>query len=116
MMRIRAGRSRCCTVQASARRDWDHMGYVLLRSPHVNTPVSLQDARDAVDCCSGILNDQMKASCYNQFGVDGKMAEKYLGEIERMERQYMSQSNTHIPPFPRNKKNKKKWFGFGNDE
>lgn len=100
-------------------------GYLLFQSQDVKVPITLMDVRDAVDCCSGILNDQMKASCYLQFGVDGKMAEKYYRKMEKMEKLYMVMNDPEnpkcdedvAPPKMKQKKKPKKglfgkWFIF----
>lgn len=81
------------------------------------TPISLYDVRDAMECCCMIKNDKMRYECYHQFGVDGKMAEKYFKQIERMEREY-EKSEEHLKhkkqvmPFKNDKKALRKWFHF----
>lgn len=62
--------------------------YRIFQSNVSKTQITLSDVKDAIDCCSTILDDRMKCSCYQQFGVDGKMAEKYYKKVEGMERQY----------------------------
>ena len=62
--------------------------YSIFQSNVSKTQITLSDVKDAIDCCSTILDDRMKCSCYQQFGVDGKMAEKYYKKVEGMERQY----------------------------
>jgi hypothetical protein len=65
--------------------------YILFQSKNVplkDNPLTINDVRDAVECCSGILNERMRNECYVQFGVDGNMAEKYYKHIVGMERQY----------------------------
>lgn len=94
-----------------------------------DNPISLYDVRDAIECCSIIKNDQMRYDCYHQFGVDGRMAEKYFKHVEKMERQYekvdeemkkKKQNDTNVHPkiYKNNKKALRKWFHFNifNDE
>lgn len=81
------------------------------------TPISLYDVRDAMECCCMIKNDKMRYECYHQFGVDGKMAEKYFKQIERMERQYEKteehlKQKKQVMPFKNDKKALRKWFHF----
>lgn len=96
-------------------------GYLVFQYKDLNTPITLMDVRDAVQCCSGILNEQSKRQCYLQFSVDGEMAEKYFTKIESMERLYRSQSCPPLPPPPKPTKRDRrrfpgKWFPFGNKE
>ena len=67
--------------------EWDN-GYLIFQSPSARTFVTLNDAKDACECCSDIVDKELRAACYNQFGVDGVMVEKYLVHLERMERMY----------------------------
>jgi len=105
---------------------YSYDGYLLFQSQDVKVPITLLDVRDALDCCSGILNEQMKSACYLQFGVDGKMAEKYYRKLEKMEKLYMvlddpekhskPADNVAPPKMKQEKKSKKgmfgKWFIF----
>lgn len=81
------------------------------------TPISLYDVRDAMECCCMIKNDEKRYECYHQFGVDGKMAEKYFKYVERLEREY-KKSEEHLKhkkqtmPFKNDKKTLRKWFHF----
>lgn len=87
----------CYGKSKNRKDDWpihnnsNNEGYLLFQAKNIplkGNHISLYDVRDAVECCSGILNEHMRNECYIQFGVDGKMAEKYYKHIERMERQY----------------------------
>lgn len=105
--------ARPCHVRHGNRnRDWDtnnnhnqnHMygydGYLLFQSEEVKVPITLAEVRDAVESCSGILNEQMKDACYLYFGVNGKMAEKYYSKMERMEKLYRSKEDPKNPKPP----------------
>ena len=96
-------------------------GYLLFQSDDIKVPINLQDVREAYECCSGIANDSLKATCYRQFGVDGKMAEKYFKKIKNMEDLYYKQ--WEYRSYDENSKEKKKndkgmfrkWFKFEKD-
>jgi hypothetical protein len=108
--------------------DYDnYKGYLLFKSKFSNIPIYLQDVKEAYECCSGIKNPDLKCSCYQQFGVDGKMAEKYYKKMEKMEETYYH--NVKVENEEDNKKEKDKekkqtkqikqtrqfykWFNFG---
>lgn len=116
----------------------DDNGYMIFKSSTAKHSITLYDVQDAYECCSTILNDQMKEACYLQFGVDGKMAEKYLNTVKLMEDMYSDPDLDYEPNekkkkseplrlaedifFKREDKNpkqpkqpKRKWFKFGID-
>ncbi len=113
----------CYVNRSNESLDWDNIdkydrGYLIFRSETIKTSVTLQDVKDAYECCSGIMNDQMKESCYLQFGVDSKMAEKYFKKVESMETLYFmkDEDNDTKKAKPKNKNNvTRKWFRFGNE-
>lgn len=101
-------RSRMICRARHGKNDWFKYdrkhSYMLFESRVQKNPVSLYDVRDAVECCSSIPDERLKSGCYHQFGVDGKMAEKYYKHIERMEREYEMEHAA-----------KKRWFFFGRE-
>lgn len=105
--------------------------YTIFQSNANRMHITLYDVKDAIDCCSDILDDSMRSSCYHQFGVDGNMAEKYYNRVDSMERQYYFETIDE-PAIPGSvyrhdtkenenqnrraaKKPMRKWFLFGND-
>ena len=111
--------SRPCQVRHGNRnRDWDtnndpnnnpnpnhnqknmygYDGYLLFQSEEVKVPITLMEVREAVECCSGITNEETKNTCYLYFGVNGYMAEKYYSKMENMEKAYRKRNEPSNPP------------------
>ena len=105
-------------------RDWidkndeNGNGYLLFESSFSNIHIDLQDVKEAYECCSGIKNPDLKCSCYQQFGVDGKMAEKYYKKMENLEEVYYRTTRIEKEEDKKKKQTKpikhiSKWFKFG---
>lgn len=54
---------------------------------HPNVPISIQEAKDAYDCCHSRLGASNPS--YNLFMVDAEMVEKYVHIVEDLEDTYM---------------------------
>ena len=104
--------------QFGSKYDEDN-GYLIFQSKDMKISIDLQDVHEAYECCSGITNDNMKETCYLQFGVDGKMAEKYFKKMKSMEDLYYKQwayksydENTKDNKKKNGKGMFRKWFKF----
>lgn len=108
MIGPRAVSRQICYARHGSNNHWfrydRHHSYMMFESKISKNAVSLYDVRDAIECCSSILDNRLKNTCYDQFGVDGKMAEKYYNDVERMEREYEMSPETLKKP--------RKWFFF----
>jgi len=99
----------------------DYNGYLIFESKFSNIPIELQDVKEAYECCTSIKNSDLKCSCYHQFGVDGKMAEKYFKKMEKMEETYHINTKMVKKEDTKKKQSKQtrqsrqfyKWFTFG---
>jgi len=119
VFRVRHGNRNQAWMDKNDRDDYN--GYLIFESKFSNIPIELQDVKEAYECCTSIKNTDLKCSCYQQFGVDGKMAEKYFKKMEKMEETYHINTKMVKKEDTKKKQSKQtrqsrqfyKWFTFG---
>jgi hypothetical protein len=63
--------------------------------PNMHYTITIQEARDAYECCNNVKGASNRADCYLSFGVDQTNTESYLQIVENYEQLY--HYNTYIP-------------------
>lgn len=63
--------------------------------PNMHYTITIQEARDAYECCNFVKGASNRADCYLSFGVDQTNTESYIQIVENYEQLY--HYNTYVP-------------------